>query len=165
MSSNRNSLSERFFPVIVTGLEPVTAELADLVCRRSSSVTKRHVMEKIRLLLSSRPKLLSEVIRNIIERQPDMKIVGEVLDPLQLLRVSQETPVDAVIITPLKANGEPKICHQLLKDHPRLKIVTLSVRGEVAYLYQTGLPRLCIDEPSGQSILRTIRQAFQNDHT
>ena len=118
-------------------------------------------MVKIKLLLSSRPKLLSEVIRNIIEHQPDMEVVGEVIDPIELLRVSGETPVDAVIITPLKADGEPKICHQLIKEHPRLKIVTLSAKGEAAYLYQSGVPRLCIDEPSGQSILGAIREALR----
>lgn len=64
-----------------------------------------------------------------------MEMVGEVLDLLQLLRASRQTPADAVIITPLKANGEPKICHQLQAEHPRLKIVTLSAKGEAAYLY------------------------------
>lgn len=105
--------------------------------------------------------MLSEVIRNMIEHQPDMEVVGEVIDPIELLRVSRETAVDAVIITPLKANGEPKICQQLLAEHPRLKIVTLSENGEAAYLYQSGVPRLCIDEPSGQSILDAIREALQ----
>jgi DNA-binding NarL/FixJ family response regulator len=117
-------------------------------------------MEKIKVLLSSRPKLLSEVIRNMIEHQPDMEVTGEVIDPIELLRVSRQTPVDAVIITPLKANGEPKICHQLLDEHPRLKIVTLSAKGEAAYLHQSDLPRLRINEPSGQSILGAIREAL-----
>ncbi len=118
------------------------------------------MMKKIRILLSSRPKLLSEVIRNMIEHQPDMEVVGEVLDPLQLFRASLRTPADVVIITPLKANGEPKICHLLLVEHPLLKIVTQSEKGDVAYLYQLGMSRKCIDEPSGQSILDAIREAL-----
>jgi DNA-binding NarL/FixJ family response regulator len=117
-------------------------------------------MKKIKVLLSSRPKLLSEVIRNMIEHQPDMEVVGEVLDPLQLLPASRQTTVDAVIITPLKANGEPKICQLLLEEHPGLKIVTLSANGEAACLYQSGLRTKRIDEPSGQSILGAIREAL-----
>ena len=120
-----------------------------------------NIMKKIKILLSSRPKLLSEVIRNLIEHQPDMEMIGEVLDPLELLRASRETPADVIIITPLKANGEPKICFQLLLEHPWLKIVTLSVKGEAAYLYQSGVPKLRIDEPSGLSILIAIRMALQ----
>jgi len=117
------------------------------------------MLKIIKVLLSSRPKLLSEVIRNLIERQPDMQVVGEVLDPLQLLRVSREILVDAIIITPLRANGEPKICHLLLEAHPRLKIVTQSASGEVAYLYQSGLLKKRIDEPSGQAILDLLRES------
>jgi len=117
-------------------------------------------MGKIKVLLSSRPKLLSEVIRNMIEHQPDMEVVGEVLDPLQLLHISRQTPVDVVIITPLKGNGEPKICHLLLAEHPLLKIVTQSEKGEAAYMYQSGVDKKRIDEPSVQSVLNAIREAL-----
>lgn len=112
------------------------------------------------MLISSRPKLLSEVIRNLVEQQSDMEMVGEVLDPLQLLRMTRLTPVDAVIITPLRANGEPKICHQLLVEYPPLKIVTLSASGDAAYLYQSDLPKMRIHNPSGESILTALREAM-----
>jgi len=114
-------------------------------------------MKKLKVLLSSRPKLLSEVIRYMIEHQPDMEVVGEVLDPLQLVNFSRKTVVDAIIITPLKANGEPKICHLLLAEHPLLIIVTQSSKGEAAYLYQSGMDKQRIEEPSGESILGIIR--------
>ena len=118
-------------------------------------------MKIIKVLLSSRPKLLSEVIRNMIENQPDMKVVGEVLDPLQLLQASRKTAVDAVIITPLKANGEPKICHLLLAEHPLLIIVTQSSKGDAAYFYQSGKDKQRIDEPSSLSILGIIREHYR----
>ncbi len=82
------------------------------------------------------------------------------LDPLQLLPASRQTTVDVVIITPLKANGEPKICQLLLAEHPLLKIVTQSAKGEAAYLYQSGLRKKRLDEPSGQSILGALREAL-----
>ena len=118
-------------------------------------------MRKIRVMLASRPKMISDVIRNIIERQPDMLMVGEVIDPIKLLFATKETEVDVVIVTPLKADGEPKICSHLLAEHPRLKVVTLSSKGEAAYLYQSGIPRLCINEPCGQSIIGAIREALR----
>ena len=118
-------------------------------------------MNKTRILLSSRPKLLSEVIRDLIEHQPDMEVVGEVIDPIQLLRAAGETAVDVVIVTPIEANGEPRICLHLLATFPPLKVVTLSAKGETAYLYQSALPRLRIDEPSGRSIFGAIREALR----
>ncbi|MEJ2544077.1 MAG: hypothetical protein P8Y99_08410 [Calditrichaceae bacterium] len=117
-------------------------------------------MQKIKIMLASRPKIISEVIRNIIEHQPDMILIGEVIDPIRLLYTIRETSVDVVILTPIKANGEPKICSHLLAEHPSLIIVALSAEGEAAYLYKLDVPRLRIDNPSGQSILVAIREAL-----
>ena len=117
-------------------------------------------MQTIKVLLASRPKMLSEVIRSIVEHQPDMEVVGEVLDPIELLIAAKVVPVDVVIITPLKSNGEPRICSQLFEVHPLLKIVILSSEGEAAYLYQSGLPRQRIDEPSEEAILGIIRKSI-----
>ena len=141
------------------------AEPADTVCGRLFRRKDDKLMEKIRVLLSSRPKLMSEVIRTMVEHQPDMEMVGEVIDPIQLLRAGRAAMVDAVIVTPLESNGEPRICRHLLAAYPPLKVVTLSAKGEAAYLYQSDVASLHIDEPSEQSILGAIREAFQNCHT
>ena len=121
-------------------------------------------MKRIKILLSSRPKLLSEVIRNLIEHQPDMEMVDEVVDPLQLLRFIQSTIVDVVIVTPLKANGEPKICHHLLVEFPLLIIVTQLASGEAAYLYRSGVSKQRINDASGHSILGAIREAVRSNN-
>ena len=99
-------------------------------------------MQKIKVMLASRPQMLSAIIR------------------IKLLFAIRETPVDVVIVTPLKANGEPKICSHLLLEYPSLIVITLSAKGEAAYLYQSGTPKLRFDDPSGQTILSAIREAF-----
>lgn len=119
-------------------------------------------MRKIRVLLASRPKLLSQVIRYLVARQPDMEVVSEVLDPIELLLAVKATNADVVIVTPLPANGEPHICTQLLAAYAQLKIVTQSAKGEAAYLYQSGSPKQRIDEPSEQLILGAIREALRD---
>jgi hypothetical protein len=42
-------------------------------------------MQEIKVMLASRPQMISEIIRNIIEVQQDMIIVGNVIDPIKLL--------------------------------------------------------------------------------
>jgi len=118
-------------------------------------------MHKIKVMLASSPKMVSDVIRNIIERQTDMVVVGDVIDPIKLLFAIREIAVDVVIMTPIKANGEPKICSHLLAEHPRLKLLTLSAKGEAAYLYQNGSCKLRIDDPTGGAILGAIREALK----
>jgi len=114
-------------------------------------------MRKIKVLLASRPKMLSEVIRHMVERQPDMEVMGEVLDPIELLLAVKATSAEVIIVTPLEANGEPHICIQLLAKYPWLKIVTQSARGEAVFLHQSGSPKKRIDEPSEQLLLGAIR--------
>jgi len=113
---------------------------------------------KIKIMLSSRPKMLSEVIKGIVGHQPDMEVIGEVINPIDLLSAVREMPVDVVIITPLNAVGDPRICSHLLNENPCLKVVTLSAKGEVAYIFQAGAPRIRFDDPSGQVILGAIRE-------
>lgn len=115
---------------------------------------------KIKVLLASRPQMLSEVIRYMVARQPDMEVMGEVLDPIELLSAVKATNADVVIVTPLPANGEPHICTQLLAAHPQLKIVTQSAKGEAAFLYESGSRKKRIDEPSEPSILGAIRESM-----
>ena len=117
-------------------------------------------MHQINIMFSSRPKLLSEVIRNLIEHQPDMKVAGEVVDPIELIFALRETPVDVVIITPLKANGDPRICSQLIKEHPQLVILTLTEENEAVYIFQSGSRRKCIERPSEQIIIDAIRRSL-----
>ena len=117
-------------------------------------------MRKIRIMLASRPKMISDIIRNIITHQLDMTIVGEVADPISLLYTLKETSVDVVIMTPIKVNGEPKICSHLLAKYPSLIIVALGDNNGIAYLYRTGAPKLCIEDPSSQSIIIAIREAL-----
>jgi DNA-binding NarL/FixJ family response regulator len=119
-------------------------------------------MHKIKVMLASRPKILSDVIRNIIERQTDMVVVGDVIDPIRLLFAIRAIAVDVVIMTPIKANGEPKICTHLLAEHSKLKLLTLSAKGDAAYLYQNGSPKLRINDPTEGAILGAIREALKS---
>jgi DNA-binding NarL/FixJ family response regulator len=119
-------------------------------------------MPKIKVLLASRPKMLSDVIRNMVERQPDMEVISEVLDPIELLLAVRATKVDVVIVTPLDSEGEPKICRHLLAEHPLLKIVTLLAKGEAAFLYESGSRKKRIDEPGEESILGAIRESLRS---
>lgn len=115
---------------------------------------------KIKIMLASRPKMLSEVIRNMIEHQPDMEVVGEVLDPIELIIAAKVMSVDVVIITPLKVQGEPRICCQLLAECPMMKIIILSAEGKDAFLYTSGSPKMHINEPSPKAIFDTIRKSL-----
>ncbi|MGH7453732.1 MAG: hypothetical protein ACRENG_20450 [bacterium] len=116
-------------------------------------------MRKLKVLLAIQPKMLSEVIRNMIARQPDMEVVGELLEPTEFLVAVRTTPVDVIIVTPLDAEEEPRICRYLLTEHPQVKIITLSAKGDAAFLYELGVRKERIDQPSKPLILGAIRES------
>jgi DNA-binding NarL/FixJ family response regulator len=117
--------------------------------------------DKIRVLLSSRPKLLSDVIRKRVELQADMEFAGEVPNPMELLRTPKVSRVDVVIVTPLETNGHSNICSVLLASYPTLKVVTLSENGKLAYLHRAGTPKSIIDSCGDQSILDAIIETIR----
>jgi len=114
-------------------------------------------MRKIKVLLAVRPRMLAEVIRNMVERQPDMEVVSEVLDPIELLLAAGTAPIDVVIVAPVDFEGKPKICRHLLAEYPQLKIVTLSGKGDAAFLYASKSRKKRIDESSESSLLDAMR--------
>ena len=113
-------------------------------------------MKKIRILLANRPRMLREVVREIIEAQPDMEVVGEVLNPVDLLVAVRATEADAVILA-LEGSEEPGLTSHLSAEYPKLTILGLPARGKTAFV-RPG--RQEIVEPTGPKILEALRQAI-----
>jgi DNA-binding NarL/FixJ family response regulator len=118
-------------------------------------------MKKIRVLLAnSRPRIMREVMRQLIERQPNMEIVAEVLDLLALVRVAKETAADVVIIA-LEDSEALGLGSRLLAECPEVTILALAAKGDTAFIEQAHLGRRDIADPSEANILSALRQAIQ----
>jgi DNA-binding NarL/FixJ family response regulator len=118
-------------------------------------------MKKIRVLLAnSRLRIMREVMRQLIERQPDMEIVAEVLDLLDLVRVAKETAADVIIVA-LEDVNALRLDTQLLAECPEVSILALAAKGDAAFIERRGLGRREIAEPSEANILSALRHAIQ----
>lgn len=118
-------------------------------------------MRKITVLLAIRPRMLSEVVRHIIERQPDIVVVGELMDPIGLQRVLQGIAVEVVTTTSGDSEREPRLGSTLLAAYPQLKIIVLSVTGDTAVVYQAGVPEQHLDDVGEESLLGAIRELMR----
>jgi len=114
-------------------------------------------LKKIRILLANRPPILLEVMREMVQRQEDMEVVGEILDPVGLLVAVRDLEADAVILT-LKDYEEPGLCSHLVTEYPNLIILSLAADGKTAFLRP---PRREIKVPSEQSIVDALRDAIR----
>ena len=115
-------------------------------------------MRKIKVLLAIRPRMLSEVVRHTVARQPDMEVVRELIDPIGLLLAIRATEAEVVITTTGDSDREPGIGSSLLAAYPRLKIMALSPTGDTAFLYESGAPKQRIDDVGEESMLGAIRE-------
>ena len=95
-------------------------------------------MHKIKVLLAIRPRMLSAVVRHLVERQPDMAVMSEASDPIELGSAIRATEAEVVILTPADADREPEVCRHLWAQSPQLTILTLSATGDTALVYASG---------------------------
>jgi DNA-binding NarL/FixJ family response regulator len=128
-----------------------------LHCLTYTVPKQRTSMRKIRVLLAIQPRMLSEAVRHTIERQPDMEVISELIDPIGLLLALRATAVEVLITTPGDSDREPGLGSSLLAASPQLKIIALSATGDAAFLYESGSPKQRIDDMGEESMLGAIR--------
>jgi DNA-binding NarL/FixJ family response regulator len=117
-------------------------------------------MKKIKILLAtSHPRIMREVMRQFIERQPDMEVVGEVLDLSALGRVALETAAN-VIIMALEDFEALGLGSRLLAECPEALILALAANGDAAFIAHVRLGRRPMADPSEAKILSALRQAL-----
>jgi DNA-binding NarL/FixJ family response regulator len=104
---------------------------------------------------------MREVMREIIKRQSDMEIVGEVLDLSALVRTAKATATDVIIVA-VEDSEALGLSSQLLAERPEVIILALASQGDVAFIEQVCLGRRDIAEPSEANILNAVRQAIQD---
>jgi DNA-binding NarL/FixJ family response regulator len=115
-------------------------------------------MPKITVLLAIQPRMLSEVIRRIVERQPDMEMVNKGSDAIELRFAIKATEARVIILTLTDSEEESGICHDLLAEYPRLKIIALSPLGDTAFRYESGSRPKRMDDVGEEAILTAIRE-------
>ena len=112
----------------------------------------------MKILLANRPKMLRELLRELIAGQGDMQVVGEALDPLEILYAVRKTEAD-VVVTTLPAVGEPGISSHLLAEYPDVLVLALAPDGGRAMLYRQVLLEEKLQSTNDNVLLSTLRQA------
>jgi DNA-binding NarL/FixJ family response regulator len=115
-------------------------------------------MGKIKVLLAIRPRMLADVVRHLVARQPDMMVISEVNNVTELLLAIRTTAAEVVIITPADSDREPGIGSYLLAMYPQLKIMALSAKGDTAVFYASGSGQKHMNDLGEAAILGAIRE-------
>ena len=94
-------------------------------------------MKKYRLLIVDDHKMFRSGLRFILSDIPEIEIIGEAANGLELLEILKDNVVDIILmdINMPKMNGI-EATSEALKIDPKLKIIVLSMHGEEAYYDQ-----------------------------
>lgn len=115
-------------------------------------------MHAIRIVLGTLPRMLRDIVRDILEGQPDMHVVSDTRPDDEWRRVvARETP--DIIVVQMNADGLAPLGDQVLWHHDRANVLGLSADGRSAAMYQLRLRRTTVLEVSPDGLLKAIRGA------
>lgn len=116
-------------------------------------------MKRVRVLVANRPRLMRELVVATISDQPDIEIVGEVVDEDQLVEVVEQVQPDVLILAmdePEKRVGQ---CGFLLGRYPQVKILALAPEQNRGTFYWASIDiRTKPVESSEAGILNAVRE-------
>lgn len=128
-------------------------------------------MSVITLALIDDHAVVREGLRSVLEREPDIRVVGEAGRPDEALRVVERT-APSVVLLDLKLSAAPgfeglDLCAALTRAHPRSAVLVLTTTLEdslVVAALRNGARGYVVKEVDTSELLRAIRavQAGEN---
>lgn len=105
--------------------------------RRGNSAYERQVMNPIRILLAEDHELVRAGLRLLIDREPDMEIVGEAANGVEAGELAARLHPDLVVIdlSMPQMNGLELMVY-LRRHEPPPRLLVLTANEDVAYLRQ-----------------------------
>jgi DNA-binding NarL/FixJ family response regulator len=92
-------------------------------------------MPPVRVLLADDHTVVRAGLRNALEVLPDLEIVGEVGNGVDLMFMIAQTPVDLLIMDASMPDFEPISAVQKIKaEHPAIKILIVSAHNDETYV-------------------------------
>jgi DNA-binding NarL/FixJ family response regulator len=120
---------------------------------------------KTRVILADDHKLFREALQNMLQRHPDIDVVGEAGDGIQAVELVRSLLPDVVVmdIRMPRLNGIAAI-GQLLAAHPSVRVIVLSVNSERIFASEMLVAgaRGYVTKSDAEELPRAIR-AVMND--
>lgn len=114
---------------------------------------------QIRVLVANRPKLMREIIIETFADQPDIIVVGEVAEDVEIIGRVEETHPDFLFIAMDDPNERPAVCDTILRLYPDVSIIAVSAHTNSSVRYWASFSiHADVMESSEEAILGVMRQ-------
>jgi two-component system response regulator NreC len=121
----------------------------------------------MRILIADDHAVFRSGLKALLEKEPDMEVVGETGDGYETIRAVEENDIDVLIldITMTGLTG-PKVAESVLKKKPDLVIVVLTMHEDKYYLqelFRLGVRAYVLKKSTGTDVAQAIRAATKGD--
>src|SRR5579864_6259600 len=119
----------------------------------------------IRILLADDHTVMRDGLRAMLERQPDMAVIGEAADGRECVRLAGEHPPDVVVMDIAMPNMNGiEATRRILAESPRIAVVILSMHQDESYILRSlkaGAKGYLLKDALRADVLEAIRAVAQ----
>ena len=116
------------------------------------------MLKTFRVLMANQPKLMRELLAEMLAEESWIQIVGEVTQEAEIRDLVQKTSPDLLVVTAEQPGKRPAICDELLREFPSLRIIAVAAQESYSVCYWASLDIHADDiEPSEQGFLSAVK--------
>jgi len=121
----------------------------------------------IRILIADDHAVFRSGLKELLEKESDIVVVGETGNGFDTIRAVEETNVDILILDiTMPGLPGPKVAESVLKNKPSLIIVVLTMHEDEYYLqemFRLGVRAYVLKKSTGTDVVQAIRAAQKGD--
>jgi DNA-binding NarL/FixJ family response regulator len=117
-------------------------------------------MRRIRILLAGMPRMLLDMITDIVGLHAGMMVAGEMQDTTDIRAAAKKNRADVVILNE-PAIGPPQNYEEILYSRPRLGVLSITSDGRQFFLHKLRPVRTALGEVSPEGLVHAIQSSAQ----
>lgn len=120
-----------------------------------------------RILIADDHAVFRSGLKALLEKEPDMEVVGETGNGFDTIRAVSETDLDVLILdVNMPGLSGARVAESVLKDKPHIAIVVLTMHEDEYYLqefFRLGVRAYVLKKSTGTDVVQAIRAAQKGE--
>jgi two-component system, NarL family, response regulator NreC len=121
----------------------------------------------IRILIADDHAVFRSGLKALLEKEPDIEVVGETGNGFDTIRTVAETNLDVLLLDiAMPGLSGAKVAETVLKDKPNLAIVVLTMHEDEYYLqefFRLGVRAYVLKKSTGTDVVQAIRASRKGE--